>query len=76
MTHQPTTINKSRAALSHCDGCDKARKDVRACGRDANGDPDAPDMCFLCRVEAGRGRYFSRKTGRYDFPEYDQDVWP
>jgi hypothetical protein len=32
-----------------CDGCGKDRRDVQSVGRDANGDPDAPDLCFLCR---------------------------
>lgn len=49
----------------YCDGCSKDRKDVRSCGRDANGDPDAPDMCFLCRQELRRGKIFDYKLGRY-----------
>jgi len=49
----------------YCDGCGKDRRDVRSCGRDANGDPDAPDMCFLCRVEWHRGRIYDRRAGRY-----------
>lgn len=40
-----------------CDGCGKQRRDVRSCGRDANGDPDAPDLCFFCRKEAQRKLY-------------------
>lgn len=36
-------------ATTECDGCGKERRDVRSVGRDANGDPDAPDLCFLCR---------------------------
>ena len=44
-----------------CDGCGKMRRDVQSVGRDAHVDPDAPDLCFLCRAEAhrrvlGRGR--------------------
>ena len=50
--------------LSHCDGCGKDRP-VHSCGRDSNGDPDAPDLCFLCRKEGDRGRVFDRKLGRY-----------
>lgn len=30
----------------------------RSVGRDANGDPDAPDLCFICRK--GRGRRVKR----------------
>lgn len=50
---------------AYCDGCGRERRDVRSCGRDSNGDPDAPDLCFLCRVEDQRGRVFDRKAGRY-----------
>lgn len=51
-------------AISTCDGCNKNRRDVRSCGRDSNGDPDAPDLCFLCRREAKKGRVYSaRHTG-------------
>ena len=53
------------AAPRHCDGCEKLRRDVRSCGRDSNGDPDAPDLCFLCRAENARGRSFDRARGRY-----------
>jgi hypothetical protein len=49
--------------LSWCDGCGKERRDVRACGRDSNGDPDAPALCFLCRVEGQRNRVYH--DGRY-----------
>lgn len=35
--------------MKECDGCGKMRRDVKSCGRDANGDPDAPDLCFFCR---------------------------
>ena len=48
-----------------CDCCDKIRSDVRACGRDSNGDPDAPCMCFLCRKEGERGRVWDRAAGAY-----------
>lgn len=58
-----------------CDGCGKDRRDVRACGRDANGDPDAPGMCFLCRKEWERKRVWFR--GRYvsldEFQSYYDD---
>lgn len=57
--------NRKAREVGHCDGCDKARRDVRAVGRDANGDPDAPDLCFLCRREASRGRAWDRETGSY-----------
>jgi len=49
----------------HCDGCDKDRSDVRSCGRDSNGDPDAPDLCFLCRKEGERGKVYDCKKQRY-----------
>ena len=51
--------------LCYCDGCGKDRTDVISCGRDSNGDPDAPDLCFLCRKEGARHRRFDRKIGRY-----------
>jgi hypothetical protein len=60
--------------MAYCDGCGREdRKDVKACGRDSNGDPDAPDMCFLCRKESQRGKVFSRKEGRYVYREYH--IW-
>jgi hypothetical protein len=40
--------------MAHCDGCGKDRRDVVSVGRDANGEPDAPDLCFLCRAEDAR----------------------
>lgn len=51
--------------MTHCDGCNKDRRDVRACGQDAAGVADAPCLCFLCRVEDARGRCYSTKHGRY-----------
>ena len=51
--------------LYYCDGCTKMRRDVLACGRDANGEPDAPDLCFICRKEMNRGRSFSKKENKY-----------
>ncbi len=66
--------------LHHCDGCGKERADVRSCGRDAAGMPDAPDLCFLCREEESRGRIFNRQLGRYvhasDDREFKQASWP
>lgn len=64
--------------LKYCDGCCKMRKDIRSMGRDSNGAPDAPDLCFICRVEAKKGRFFDRKQNRYvynlDIPDYgDED---
>lgn len=55
--------------MTYCDGCGKLRRDVRACGRDANGDPDAPDLCFLCREEGRKGRHYDKRLGRYVYPE-------
>ena len=54
--------------MCECDGCGKPRRDVKACGRDSNGDPDSPDLCFVCRKEAQRGRPYSRKMQRYVYP--------
>ena len=52
-------------SLNTCDCCGKLRRDVISCGRDANGDPDAPDMCFLCRKEYARAHVYSHKHKRY-----------
>jgi hypothetical protein len=41
--------------LHRCDGCRQERRDVQSVGRDYNGDPDAPDLCFICRKRAERG---------------------
>lgn len=54
-------VNKTHT----CDGCGKERRDVKACGRDADGVPDAPDLCFICRKEAAKGRSWSSKYNRY-----------
>ena len=48
-----------------CEGCQKNRRDVQSCGRDSNGDVDAPDLCFICRKEASRGKAFDTNTNRY-----------
>lgn len=49
-----------------CDTCGRERKDIKSMGRDDNGDPDAPDMCFFCRKEderrIGIGRAKQRKV--------------
>ena len=49
----------------YCDGCAQDRPSVQACGHDANGDPDAPDLCSRCRFLLSKGRIFDRKLGRY-----------
>lgn len=51
--------------MAHCDGCGKDRRDVKTCGRDSNGDPDAPDLCFICRKEGERRRVYDFKLKRY-----------
>lgn len=51
--------------MGHCDGCGKDRRSVRSVGHDANGDPDAPDLCFLCRSEGERGRSWCPKRQAY-----------
>ena len=56
-------------SLKYCDGCSKKRNDVKSVGRDANGSPDAPDLCFLCRKENERGKSFDTKQGRYVYRE-------
>jgi hypothetical protein len=48
-----------------CDGCGKYSRSVQACGRDANGDPEAPDLCFLCRKESERGRVYDHSRQMY-----------
>lgn len=60
-----------RARPTHtCDGCGKERHEVVACGRDAAGDPDAPDLCVFCRRESVRHRFFDRERGRYVHVSY------
>lgn len=54
-----------RKNLHYCDGCGRDHHDVVSCGCDANGDPDAPDLCFLCRVEGRRGRVWDFNRKRY-----------
>jgi hypothetical protein len=54
-----------RPGRALCDGCGKVRSDVRSCGRDSNGDPDAPDLCFICRKEGERRRVYDFKKKRY-----------
>ena len=52
--------------LVHCDGCGKMRSEVQAMGKDANGDPDAPDFCFVCRKEwEDRRRVWDKKQSKY-----------
>lgn len=51
--------------MTRCDGCDRVRRDVRSVGKDSNGEPDAPDYCFLCRKENARGRRWSNKVNGY-----------
>lgn len=48
-----------------CDFCGRTDRSVQSMGRDANGDPDAPDVCFLCIKEGERRRTFCRELGRY-----------
>lgn len=51
--------------MNTCDSCGKKRRDVKSVGRDSNGDPDAPDMCFVCRKELDRGRVWNDKVQGY-----------
>lgn len=48
-----------------CDGCGKVRRDVQACGRDGDGAPDAPCLCFICRKQGSGGRVYDRRRGTY-----------
>jgi len=57
-----------------CDACGKKRRDIQACGRDSNGEPDAPDLCFVCRVEWQKGRVFCRTSGRYIHQTWDPHI--
>ena len=53
------------AKLRDCDGCGKIRRDVVSCGKDDNGEADAPDLCFICRKEMSRNRFYSNKLNKY-----------
>lgn len=55
--------------LLDCDGHGSPQADVQAVGHDANGDPDAPDLCWLCRQQWKRGKVWDREAGRYVRPE-------
>lgn len=57
----------------NCDTCNKNRYDVKSMGRDYNGAPDAPDMCFICRVEYDRGRVYNNVLCRYVDQTYLND---
>jgi len=58
----------------YCDGCSKYRNDVIAVGKDYNGEPDAPDYCFICRKESERDKFFSKKYNKYiRFATYGDD---
>lgn len=62
---------------TECDGCGKQRRDVQSVGCDSNGDPDAPDLCFICRVEWQRDRrVWSVKHNRYVPEEFLYDDEP
>lgn len=58
-----------------CDGCGKKRRDLQPCGRDYNGDPEAPALCFICRKEGERGRVFNTQVKRYLFANVELDGW-
>ena len=51
-----------------CDCCYKLRSDVKLVGRDFNGDPGAPAMCFLCRVEDKRCKVYDPRQDKYVYP--------
>lgn len=52
--------------IDTCSGCHKPRHDLQSCGKDYNGDPDAPELCFICRKESARGRIFNLELHRYE----------
>ena len=61
--------------MSICDGCGKERRDIQSCGRDYNGDPDAPDLCFICRKEAEKNRIFHKNMNKYIYySHYMNDI--
>jgi hypothetical protein len=61
-----TILTKRHMGLATCDGCGKTRRDVKSCGQDSNGEPDAPDLCFLCRTEWSRSnRVYDRRIQAY-----------
>lgn len=63
--------------LTTCDCCGRERRDVKAMGRDSNGDPDAPAMCFICRKEwESRKRVWSPEAARYmtEYELYGQEA--
>lgn len=63
------------AVMNICDCCNKPRKDIVSMGRDDNGDPDSPDMCFICRKEWERKRIFDMKIGKYvNYYDYYQEI--
>lgn len=51
--------------MGQCDCCGRVSRSVVSMGRDANGDADAPDMCWVCRRQSQRGKVFSKKAGGY-----------
>ncbi len=52
-----------------CDSCGKNRRSYRTVsGCQWDGADVDVDTCFLCCIEAVRGRYFNRRTGRYQRP--------
>jgi len=53
------------AKEAQCDCCGRVSSSVVSMGRDANGEPDAPDVCWLCRRQEERGKVFDRKAGCY-----------
>jgi hypothetical protein len=48
-----------------CDGCGKERRDISLVGKDADGEPDAPGLCFICRKEMERGRLWASSCQAY-----------
>lgn len=66
VSRAPAFLKAAAKALASCDGCGRKSATVESCGRDANGDPDAPDLCETCRAawEHHRAVYDGR-TGSY-----------
>jgi len=53
---------REAAGLASCDNCDST-DDVKSSGRDAEGEPDGPDLCVHCREELAAGDSYDRATG-------------
>lgn len=53
-------------AKSFCNCCGKIRKDVVPAANNSTSNQTVNDVCFLCRKEASRGKYWNYNENRYD----------